>query len=257
MVMTNAHLNPTDHSISLHVESEHGGKYAPFIKSIIYGGVDGVITTFAIITASYAADLSIKTILILGLSNVLADGFSMGFGDYASSFSEREHYLSERKKEVHEYDYNISNEIIELIDMYVEKGMNVQDSNELVYLLSKPENKEIFISHMMMMEFNLCEPDSNHEIMKHAVSTVMSFYIFGFVPLFTYIFAKMVSFQNKHFIFVYTCIVSGFVLFTIGAFSAYISKRSLLKGGLITFTNGSIASATAYLIGYSLNKILS
>ena len=225
--MINIHNNSNDHSISLHVESEHGGKYAPFIKSIIYGGVDGVITTFAIITASYAADLSVKTILILGLSNVLADGFSMGFGDYASSYSEREHYLSERKKEVHEYDYNISNEIIELIDMYVEKGMTVQDANEIVYLLSKPENKDIFISHMMMMEFNLCEPDSNHEIMKHALSTVMSFYIFGFV------------------------------LFTIGAFSAYISKRSLLKGGLITFTNGSIASATAYLIGYSLNKILS
>ena len=85
-----------------------------------------------------------------------------------------------------------------------EKGRNVKDANEIVYLLSKPENKEIFISHMMMMEFNLCEPDSNHEIMKHAVSTVMSFYIFGFVPLFTYMFflrrlscSKRVCFPTK------------------------------------------------------------
>ena len=246
-----------DHSIPMHLENEHGGKYASFVKSIIYGGVDGVITTFAIITASYAADLSVKTILILGLSNVLADGFSMGFGDYASSYSERDHYLSERKKEIHEYETNLENERNELVEMYTHKGMCLDDSVELVTLLAKPQNKEAFINHMMMMEFNVCEPDSNHEIIKHALSTVVSFYIFGFVPLFTYIFAKMISFQNKDFIFVCTSLVSGFVLFSIGALSAHLSKRSLLKGGVITFTNGSIASATAYLIGYSLNKILS
>ena len=245
------------HSISIHIENEHGGKYTPFIKSIIYGGVDGVITTFAIITASYAADLSVKTILILGLSNVLADGFSMGFGDYASSYSEREHYMSEKEKERNEYETNREHEILELREMYEDNGMSKPDSIELVSVLSKPKNKDLFIDHMMMMEFNMCQPDTNNEIIKHAISTVISFYIFGLVPLFTYIFAKMVSYQNKTFIFGYTCITSGVVLFSIGALSAYISKRSLLKGGLITFVNGSVASSTAYLIGYSLNKILS
>ena len=245
-----------DDDVRLHIETEHGGKFSCFIKNIIFGGVDGVITTFAIITASYAADLNIKTILILGLSNVLADGFSMGFGDYASSYSERESYISEREKEVYEYDQNKSSEIDELIDLYKAKGLNQTDAESIVNILVKDENKNIFIDHMMLLELNMCDPDSHSKIMNKAFTTVLSFYVFGFIPLFTYIVAKMMSVQNRHIVFSYTCIVCGITLFIIGALSSYITKQSLLKGGLITLTNGTTASVLAYFIGYSLNKIL-
>ena len=239
-----------------HIETHHGGKYTPFLKNIIYGGVDGVITTFAIVTASYAADLNVKTILILGLSNVLADGFSMGFGDYTSSYSERDHFLSEREKESFEYEHNNEFETQELTQFYTEKGLTWEDSNAIVKILSKPNYKEIFVDHMMLLEFNMSTPDDGVEIMKKALSTTISFYIFGLFPLMIYIIAKVVGFHNKDFIFAYCTMLCACTLFAIGALGAYISKRSLLSGGMMTLTNGTIASALAYLIGALLSGAL-
>ena len=53
-----------------------------YYSEIIYGGVDGLITTFAIIAGSLGGNLSTSVILILGLASILADGFSMGISSY-------------------------------------------------------------------------------------------------------------------------------------------------------------------------------
>ena len=59
-----------------------------YAKSIVYGGMDGIVTTFAVVAGAVGGNLGIKPILILGFSNLLADGFSMAVGDYLSSTTE-------------------------------------------------------------------------------------------------------------------------------------------------------------------------
>ena len=53
------------------------GPTASYLRDWIYGGIDGAVTTFAIVAGSVGANLSAKIILILGMANLLADGFSM------------------------------------------------------------------------------------------------------------------------------------------------------------------------------------
>ncbi|CAM3286899.1 VIT1/CCC1 transporter family protein [Streptococcus pluranimalium] len=60
-------------------------KYA---KSITYGGLDGIIATFAVVAGAIGGKLGVTAIIILGFSNLLADGFSMAAGDYLSSTTE-------------------------------------------------------------------------------------------------------------------------------------------------------------------------
>jgi len=60
------------------------------IKSIVYGGLDGIITTFAVVSGVIGAQLNPSIILILGFANLIADGISMGVGDYLSSKAEQE-----------------------------------------------------------------------------------------------------------------------------------------------------------------------
>ncbi len=59
-----------------------------YLPEFVYGSIDGVVTTFAIVTASIGANLSPVYIFILGFANVLADGFSMGSSNYLSALSE-------------------------------------------------------------------------------------------------------------------------------------------------------------------------
>ena len=51
------------------------------LKAAVYGANDGIITTFAVVSAVAGAGLDPKIIIILGLANLIADGFSMGVGD--------------------------------------------------------------------------------------------------------------------------------------------------------------------------------
>jgi VIT1/CCC1 family predicted Fe2+/Mn2+ transporter len=74
---------------------ETAGKY---VKSIVYGGLDGIITTFAIVAAVAGANLSATIVLILGFANMFADGVSMASGDYLSTHAQEDYDKANNKK---------------------------------------------------------------------------------------------------------------------------------------------------------------
>jgi len=55
-----------------------------YLPEFVYGGVDGIVTTFAVIAGAFGASLSTHIILILGFANLFADGFSMAASNYLS-----------------------------------------------------------------------------------------------------------------------------------------------------------------------------
>lgn len=59
-----------------------------YLRDLVYGAIDGIITTFAVVAGVAGAELSARTVLILGVANLLADGFSMGAGNYLGIRSE-------------------------------------------------------------------------------------------------------------------------------------------------------------------------
>jgi len=61
-----------------------------YLGEFIYGGMDGSITTFAIVAGSVGARLDSSVIIILGLANLLADGFAMSIGAYLSTKAQKE-----------------------------------------------------------------------------------------------------------------------------------------------------------------------
>ncbi len=60
------------------------------LREFVYGGMDGAVTTFAVVTGAAGANLDVSVILILGYANVLADGFSMAVGSYLSEKSDQD-----------------------------------------------------------------------------------------------------------------------------------------------------------------------
>lgn len=62
--------------------------FKKYLPEIVYGGIDGMVTTFAIVAGAVGAELSAPIVFILGVSNVLADAWSMGSSAYLSAESE-------------------------------------------------------------------------------------------------------------------------------------------------------------------------
>lgn len=69
-----------------------------YIGDIVYGANDGIVTTFAVVAASAGAGMSAPIIIILGIANLIADGFSMGASKYLSLKSEQSVEKSGSKK---------------------------------------------------------------------------------------------------------------------------------------------------------------
>ena len=61
------------------------------MRGIVFGGMDGILTTFALLAAvAGSGGTSPALTLVIGISTVLADGFSMGAGEYISAKAEAE-----------------------------------------------------------------------------------------------------------------------------------------------------------------------
>lgn len=69
------------------------------LREFVYGGMDGAVTTFAVVTGAAGANLGVEVILILGYANVLADGFSMAVGSYLSEKSDQDLSISKGDSE--------------------------------------------------------------------------------------------------------------------------------------------------------------
>jgi vacuolar iron transporter family protein len=68
---------------SLHVEPRTAlGVAQHYVRDVVYGANDGVITTFAVVAGVTGGTLAPVTVLVLGVANLLADGLSMGVGNY-------------------------------------------------------------------------------------------------------------------------------------------------------------------------------
>lgn len=61
-----------------------------YLSDFVLGAVDGTVTTFAVVAGVSGAGLSRGVAIVLGLANVLADGFSMAVGNYLKANSDHE-----------------------------------------------------------------------------------------------------------------------------------------------------------------------
>jgi VIT1/CCC1 family predicted Fe2+/Mn2+ transporter len=69
-----------------------------WLPDFVYGSIDGVVTTFAVVSGVKGASLSATIILILGFANLLGDGFSMAVGKYLSDKAQQDHLKNNNKE---------------------------------------------------------------------------------------------------------------------------------------------------------------
>jgi VIT1/CCC1 family predicted Fe2+/Mn2+ transporter len=70
---------------SRHVEPRGALQIARhYVRELIYGANDGIITTFAVVAGVSGGGLSPRVVLVIGAANLFADGLSMAVGSYQS-----------------------------------------------------------------------------------------------------------------------------------------------------------------------------
>ena len=240
--MRQAHQQPSS--------EQHKQEQGKYIKSIIYGGLDGIITTFAVVAGVAGASLSAGIVLILGFANLIADGLSMAIGDYLSTKAENEYNKAERQREKWEVENYPEGEKQELEELYVDKGMSEKDAKTVVEIIAK--NKDAWVDIMMVEELGIIESDESP--LKNAIATFSSFSVFGFIPLLAHVLSQFIPILQQN-TFLFATLLTGITLFALGALKVRITEQNWFYSGLEMFVVGGIAAFAAYGIGYFLSGL--
>lgn len=229
----------------------HKSEQGRYIGSAVFGASDGIVTTFAVVAGVAGAQLNTKIVLILGLANLLADGFSMAAGDYLSEKSHRDYVRSEREREEWEVSVNPEGEREEIRGIYKSKGLEGESLEKMVSLVTS--NEKLWVDTMMSEELGLRE-DTDTSPVKSALVTFSAFAIAGFMPLLAYIFATLVPFFDRN-SFLSASLITGLTLFAVGGLRQMVTGVKWFKGGLEMLLIGGLSASVAFLVGYILRTL--
>jgi len=247
----NLELSRRAHERSLdEAREEHRQSQGQYIKSLIYGGLDGIVTTFAVVAGVTGASLSAGVVLIMGFANLIADGLSMAIGDFLSTRAENEYNRAERERELWEVDNYPQGEKREMVELYVGKGMDERSARDMTEILTR--NREAWVSVMMAEELGIVE--SMESPLRHALVTFVSFAVFGLIPVAAFVAARFLP-ALKLYAVPASAILTGSMLFTLGALKTRFTRRNWAVSGAEMLLVGGLAAAAAYGVGLALAGI--
>lgn len=237
-------------AIVARAEEPHGRASDQYIGDMVYGGLDGIITTFAVVSGVAGAELGAGIIMIMGLANLLADGISMSVGAYLSSRSEQEYYEKEREREAWEVEEFPEGERAEMMVLYQQQGYSEEEARQLMDIISR--DKARWVDTMMVEELGMLEDDKKPIL--SAAATLGSFIVAGSLPLLIYVIGLFTP-VNPAISFPISLGLSGLALFGLGAAKVFVTERNFLKSGLEMLIVGGLAASVAYIVGALLKGV--
>ncbi len=225
-------------------------RFEEYLGEFVYGGIDGCVTTFAVVAGAVGAGLDSAIIIILGFANLLADGFAMSVGSYLSAKSEKDNYHKHRQIEYWEVDNLPDKEREEIREIYQSKGFEGELLDQVVNKIT--ENKDRWVDVMMKEELEMIR-DERSPFWIGAV-TYISFILIGLIPLTVYVIDFINPIGEKVFLYSSMLTATGFII--IGILKTYVNQTKVWRGILETLLLGAIAALVSYFVGDLLESIV-
>lgn len=215
-----------------------------YLRDWIYGGIDGSVTTFAIVSGVAGAQLAPWIILVLGFANLFADGFSMAASNYLGTKAEHDDLKRLEAIEHRHIDLEPEGEREEVRQIFKQKGFAGEDLRRIVELITADRTR--WVRTMLTEEYGLPREVRSPRIA--ALSTFSSFFVCGLIPLLPYLF----KFPNA---FALSIVATGAIFFAIGSLKSLWSTSSWLRSGSTTLFVGAVAASLAYTAGVVLRTL--
>lgn len=218
------------------------GSRPSYLRDWVYGGIDGAVTTFAIVAGVVGAALSANIVIILGLANLIADGVSMAAGNYSATKTEHDELAHRREMEKRHIALDPDGEREEIRQIFAAKGFEGETLEKAVEAITS--DRERWISTMITEEFGLTETVRDAKM--SAWATFAAFVACGAVPLLPFFLLPQQQAATL------ALVLTTIVFFLIGSMKSRWSLTSWWRSGLETMAIGCGAAGIAFGIGYAL-----
>ena len=213
-----------------------------YLRDWIYGGIDGVVTTLAVVAGVVGADLPARIVLVLGLANLVADGFAMAAGNYTGTQADRDDYdrlLAVERKHIAVVP---DGEREEIRQIFGGKGFSGDELERIVNVITADASR--WAKTMVVEEYGVA-PIPKSPLLA-ALNTFAAFMLCGLVPLVTFLGGGGL---------VPCGVATGVVFFAIGAIKSRWSLTSWWRSGFGTFVIGMSAAALAFGVGFGFRML--
>jgi VIT1/CCC1 family predicted Fe2+/Mn2+ transporter len=230
-----------DHSPEAIRERLEGGPLHRYTRDWVYGGIDGSVTTFAVVAGVVGAQLAPGVILIIGMANILADGFSMAASNFLGTKTEHDELGHLEAIEYRHIERDPEGEREEVRQIFERKGFTGEDLSRVVDMITSDRVR--WVRTMLTEEYGL--PQAIRSPWKAAAATFSAFFVCGLVPMAPFI-------LDWPHAFTWSAVLTACVFFLIGSLKSKWSTISWQRSGFETLVVGSVAAALAYLAGVLL-----
>lgn len=235
---------------TIHTRGGLVDRFGKYLGEFVYGGIDGSVTTFAVVAGAVGANLHSDVIIILGFANLLADGFSMSVGAYLSHKTEKDNFHRHEKIEYWEVDNIPEKEREEVREIYAAKGFEGELLDKVVDVICSDRDR--WVDTMMKDELGMMREERS--AFKIGLVTFIAFIVVGFVPLLVYVWDFIAGFPGD--LFRSASLLTALAFGIIGFLKSYVTETSHWRGILETLALGIIAAAVAYFVGDFLESIV-
>ena len=218
------------------------------ISDAVLGGIDGCVTTFAVVAAAVGAGFPASVALILGFANLIADGFSMAVSAYESNKAKQEYTQSLREMEEEHIDIIPEGEREEIRQIFINKGFEGELLEKIVAIIC--EDRKLWVDTMLIEEHGIhhqADPDP----FGSAWATFVAFILIGTMPLLPFLATSLPMNQQ----FAISTALAAIMFFMIGSLKSLLFDQPYFLSGMRTLLNGGTAAALAFFTGYLLREV--
>ena len=208
------------------------------VRDVVIGMADGLTVPFALAAGLSGTVSETWIIVVAGIAEIAAGSIAMGLGGYLAARTDRDHYLSEVDRELHETVEVPNKEREEVAEIFRGYGMSDQDIAPVVHAIASDQKR--WVDFMMRFELGLEEPDPRRA-RNSAVTIAVSYILGGMVPLAPYMLNR-----ELYRALGWSVAVTLVALFIFGYVKGKLTGILPWRGGLQTVVIGGLASAAAF-----------
>lgn len=209
-----------------------------WLRPAVFGAMDGLVSNLALMTGVAGGEVSSRTIVVTGLAGLAAGAFSMAAGEYTSVASQRELVEAELAVERIELRRHPEDEMRELAELYVARGVEPALAHEVARQLSADPEQALEIHAREELGV---DPSDLPSPLVAAGSSFVSFALGALLPVLPYLLGSTVLWPAM--------VLAAVGLFGCGAAVARVTARSWWFSGVRQLLLGGAAAGVTFLLG--------
>jgi vacuolar iron transporter family protein len=227
------------------------GPKASYLRDFVYGAIDGTVTTLAVVAGVAGASLRPAVAVVLGLANLLADGFSMATGNFLATRAEEQRRDRVRRQEERHVELVPAGEREELRQLFAERGLEGPLLEQVVDVIAADRDRWVDVMMEQEHGFAARRPDA----LKAAAVTFGAFVLVGSVPLGAYVVDALPN-ASVASPFGWSICLTALAFFVVGALKGVVVDQSWRRSGAETMLLGGIAAGLAFGVGSALGTLV-